>query len=122
MAGPASEPSPGDLRLRDVTKDDLPILFEQQADPEANRMAAFSPRDRDAFMSHWTAILRDGAVTAKAVVVGGRVAGQVVSFDRFGEREVGYWIGRDFWGRGVATRALSKFLRYEPVRPLVARV
>ena len=54
MAGPASEPSTGDLRLRDVTKDDLPILFEQQADPEANRMAAFSPRDRDAFMSHWT--------------------------------------------------------------------
>jgi hypothetical protein len=40
-----------DVRLRDVMEDDLPLFFEQQLDPEANRMAAFAPRDRDAFLA-----------------------------------------------------------------------
>ena len=31
--------------LRDVTEADLPILFEYQREPEANRMAAFPPRE-----------------------------------------------------------------------------
>jgi RimJ/RimL family protein N-acetyltransferase len=39
-----------------------------------------------------------------------------------GEWEVGYWIVREFWGRGVATRALSGFLRLEARRPLYASV
>ena len=34
--------------LRDVTESDLPILFEQQLDPEATAMAAFPSRDKDA--------------------------------------------------------------------------
>ena len=39
-----------------------------------------------------------------------------------GEREVGYWIGKKYWGRGVATRALAAFLRLEARRPLYANV
>jgi len=38
------------------------------------------------------------------------------------EREVGYWIGREFWGKGIATRALSQFLEIEKTRPLCAYV
>jgi RimJ/RimL family protein N-acetyltransferase len=45
-----------------------------------------------------------------------------VSFMNAGEREVGYWIGREFWGRGIATLALAGFLRLEERRPLHARV
>ena len=51
---------PDAVILRDLAESDLPILFEQQNDPEANRMAAFMPRDpsdRDAFMTHWKRIL-----------------------------------------------------------------
>jgi len=97
-------------------------LFEHQRDPDANRMAAFPARDREAFMSHWAKILADEAIIKKAIVFGGQVAGNVVSFELDGEREVGYWIGRSFWGQGIASEALSLFLHHDPTRPLYARV
>jgi RimJ/RimL family protein N-acetyltransferase len=34
---------------------------------------------------------------------------------------VTYWIGREQWGRGIATRALDEFLEIELTRPLHAR-
>ncbi|HKA21153.1 MAG TPA: GNAT family N-acetyltransferase, partial [Blastocatellia bacterium] len=33
-----------DVLLREVTEGDLPIFFEQQRDPAANRMAAFTAK------------------------------------------------------------------------------
>jgi RimJ/RimL family protein N-acetyltransferase len=114
--------SPRRIDLRAVTEEDLPIFFEHQREPEANHMASFPARDRQAFMAHWTRILADGAVSTKTVLVDGQVAGNVVSWDQAGRRLVGYWIGREFWGRGVATRALSAFVAEVAERPLHARV
>lgn len=37
------------------------------------------------------------------------------------EREVTYWIGRQYWGRGAATAALRELLGVAPERPLHAR-
>jgi RimJ/RimL family protein N-acetyltransferase len=112
-----------DVQLRDVTEADLPILFEHQADPVSNEMAAFPARDKDAFTVHWmTNVLKDETVVAKAVLFEDKVVGNVGSFERDGVREVGYWIGREFWGKGIATEALSQFLSYDDERPLVARV
>ena len=122
IAGRAASPSTGDVVLREVTEDDLPIFFEHQRDPDASRMAAFPPRDRDAFTAHWTKILGDETVITRTVVFDGRVAGNVVSFERSGRREVGYWIGREHWGKGVATKALAEFLGQLKVRPLYAGV
>lgn len=51
-----------------------------------------------------------------------QVAGNIVSFERDGVREIGYWIGREFWGRGIATRALTRFLEISKTRPLHAYV
>jgi RimJ/RimL family protein N-acetyltransferase len=85
-------------------------------------MAAFPARDEDAFMAHWTKILADPTVTARTVLLDEQVAGNVVSFEHEGHREVGYWIGREFWGHGVATRALLVFLNLVPSRPLYAGV
>ena len=110
------------VELRDVTDDDLPILFEHQREPEANRMAAYPGRDRDAFMAHWAKILADKSNVVKAVLVDGRVAGNAVCFHRWGKRQVGYWIGEAFWGRGIATRALALLLDEVPARPLYAFV
>ena len=73
-------------------------------------------------MAHWNRILEDESVVKKTVLFEGEVAGNVVSFVNSGEREVGYWIGREFWGRGVATQALAGFLRLEERRPLYAGV
>ena len=112
-----------EIHLRDVIEADLPILFEHQMDPEANRMAAFTPRNEKDFFAHWmTKILADDTVVKRTVLVDGAVAGSVVSFERDGDREVGYWIGREYWGRGIATTALSEFLDHVPDRPLYAHV
>jgi RimJ/RimL family protein N-acetyltransferase len=111
-----------DVLLRDVSEDDLPILFEHQIDPDALRMAAFPSRDREAFIAHWRKILGDGTVVKKAILYEGRVAGHVGIFERSGQWEIGYWIGKEYWGKGIATRALSEILRQVEVRPLYAHV
>ena len=108
--------------LRDITDEDLPILFEHQRDPEALRMAAFPSRERDAFMTHWrTKVLRPENVT-QAIVVDGGVIGYICSWEQEDKRLLAYWIGREHWGKGLATRALSKFLALAPIRPLHAWV
>ncbi len=118
--------SPGpltdDVLLRDVSTSDLPIFFEHQLDPEAVRMAAFPSRDQDAFMAHWTRILADETITKQTIQFNGIVAGNIVCFEQSGEREIGYWIGREYWGQGIATRALSAFLGQVKTRPLYAYV
>jgi RimJ/RimL family protein N-acetyltransferase len=111
-----------DVRLRDVTESDLPIFFEHQRDPDATRMAAFTARDREAFMVHWAKILADEAVTKKTILFDGHVVGNIVCFEQSGKPLVGYWIGKDSWGKGIATRALAEFLGHVAARPLYARV
>jgi RimJ/RimL family protein N-acetyltransferase len=115
--------SPGSVQLRDVVDADLPIFFEHQRDPVANHMLAFNPRDpadREAFNAHWAKILGDDTITIKSVLLDGEVAGNVMDFVRNGLPEVGYAIGRPYWGKGVATRALELHLRKLRVRPLYA--
>jgi RimJ/RimL family protein N-acetyltransferase len=110
------------VTLRDVSDEDLPIFFEHQRDPDALRMAAFSSRERDAFLTHWrTKVLRPENV-ARTILVDGVVAGYVSSWDQDARRLVGYWVGREHWGKGIATRALAEFLVLEPTRPLHAWV
>ncbi len=110
------------VQLRDVTDYDLPILFEYQRDPEANAMSAIPARDENTFSTHWKKILSDPTNILKTIVYDGQVAGSIVSFGMAGEREVGYWIGREFWGKGIATQALSDFLTLDSTRPLYAYV
>jgi RimJ/RimL family protein N-acetyltransferase len=112
-----------DVRLRDVEPDDLPIFFEHQLDADATRMAAFPSRDRAAFDAHWAKnVLGNPAAVMRTVLVGGRVAGNIGSWRQGGVRLVGYWIGKEHWGRGVATRALAAFLHLVTERPLHAHV
>ena len=88
-------------------------------------MAAFTakdPADRDAFVAHWKRVRNDDTITIRTILYEGQVAGHVLSHSWCSDREVSYWIGRHFWGRGVATRALSDFLGELRVRPLRARV
>jgi RimJ/RimL family protein N-acetyltransferase len=108
--------------LRDVVESDLPVFFEQQLDPEATRMAAFRARARDDFMAHWANILADKTCILKTIVFHGDVVGNIVSWEQSGEREVGYWLGKEYWGKGIASAALSQFLTLVRVRPLFAHV
>ncbi len=113
---------PNTVLLRDVIASDLPILFEQQFDPVANQMAAFPARDREAFMAHWAKIMADENNILKTILYGDQVAGNIVSWEHDGEREVGYWLGREFWSKGIATQALAAFLEIVSARPLYAHV
>ena len=94
--------------LRDVRPSDLDAFFEHQSDPEAAAMAVFPPRDREAFDAHWQRLLADHSLVTQTIVADGAVAGNIGCWTQDGLRLVGYWIGRDFWGRGVATTALAE--------------
>ena len=108
--------------LRDVIESDLPILYEQQLDPEATAMAAFPSRDHDAFMAHWRKIMAYEKSIIKTILRDGQIAGYILSWEMLGEREVGYWIGKEFWGKGIMTQALAEYVSIVKTRPLMAHV
>ena len=111
------------VRLRDIEPGDLPIFYEQQLDADATRMAAFPARDRASFDAHWEKnILGNPDAIAQTILVDGGVAGNIGSWTQEGIRLVGYWIGKEYWGKGVATRALAAFLHLVTDRPLHAHV
>jgi RimJ/RimL family protein N-acetyltransferase len=121
MLKDASSPLTSRVLLRDVREGDLSIFFEQQLEPEATYMAAFTakePANRDGFMIHWRKILADERITIKTILFEGQVAGHILSHDWFGEPELSYWIGKAYWGKGIATTALATFLALVKVRPL----
>jgi RimJ/RimL family protein N-acetyltransferase len=118
----AEEPDRAAVTLRDVVPQDLPVLFEHQRDPAAVAMAAFRTREREAFTAHWQRILADPSVAKQTILCGGRIAGNVVAFRQGDRHLVGYWVGREFWGQGVATRALLAFVELVTTRPLHAFV
>jgi RimJ/RimL family protein N-acetyltransferase len=108
--------------LREVHDSDLPVFYRQLNDPEALRMAAFTPEDpadRDAFEDHWKRIRSTSLV--RTILADGDVVGNAAVYGEPGEREVTYWVDRAYWGRGVATAALRGLLAEVPERPLYAR-
>lgn len=112
------------VALRPVEDGDLDTLFEQMRDPEAVRMAAFTPEDpddRNAFDAHIARVRSSPGNTPRAVTVDGRLAGSIASFTAAGQTEVTYWIDRAAWGKGIATRALALLLELVTTRPLHAR-
>lgn len=112
-----------EVKLRDIIQEDLPIFFEDQMDKDAVKMASFTSRDKEAFMEHWNnKILGDAAVIKKTILYQGNVAGNIESWVQAGKHEVGYWIGKKYWGRGIVTTALAEFLYLQNVRPLYAHV
>lgn len=110
------------IHLRDVREDDLDTLYEQQSDPIGRAMAVFGGRDREPFMANWRKIMSDDEAVARAVIVDDVVAGNMMSWSRDGKRYVGYWLGREFWGQGIATTALQALCTEIAERPLFALV
>ena len=112
--------------LRTVEDSDLDVFFALQLDPEANRMAAFTsanPADRHAFDARWSRIRRDEDSLARTIVADGEVAGSISRWrdPELPGPEVTYWLGREHWGRGIATAALERFLELASDRPLFGR-
>jgi len=115
---------PTNLLLREVTDDDLLIFFEQQLDPEANWMAAFTakdPNDQEAFMAKWMRIRADENTVIRTIMVEEQVAGWVLKYVSEIGPEVSYWLGREFWGKSIATQSLEAFLQIQAIRPIYGR-
>lgn len=106
------------LTLRAPLPEDAPRLAQYCNDPEIARMTATMPSPYR--LEHATAFVERAAAADRRTdapflielddegVVGG------LGFHRKGEGpvEVGYWIGRPWWGRGIASEALSGAMRW----------
>jgi len=73
-------------------------------------------------MAHWRKILTDETTIVRTILFDGHVAGNLVSWVGSGERDIGYWLGREYWGKGIASEALKQFLEHVTERPLYAHV
>src|SRR5947209_18302383 len=112
------------ITMREIESGDLETFYEHQLDPEAIRMAAFvckDPKDKVAFDAHWDKILNSSHITKRTIVADGQVAGHVSCYPDGERLEITYWLGREFWGRGLATEALKRMLHLVAERPLFAR-
>ena len=74
------------------------------------------------YRAHWKKLLSDETKIKKTILFNGQVAGNIGSWEQSGKQEIGYWIGKEFWGKGIATKALSEFLQLVKARPLYAYV
>ena len=108
------------ITLRPVVESDLPILFDQQLDREAVAMSGYPSKDRGEFMRHWEGILKNKASIARSIMYKDKVAGHLICWKEKYEQQVGYWLGKEFWGRGIASAALTEFLQEVKTRPLYA--
>jgi RimJ/RimL family protein N-acetyltransferase len=109
------------VTLREVGDDDLERLFELESDVAGSDMIAFLPRepgDRAAFDAHWARIRTDPDTRTWIIEEDGRFAGYALSFLMHDERQVGYWVVQELWGRGIASAALARMTELIPERPL----
>jgi len=113
------------ISLRNVIDGDIPIFFEFQSEQDAVYMAAFTakdPDDREAFNAHWNMTRNSETVIIKTIIYENQVVGYVLSYEEGGKPEVSYWIGKQYWGKGIATLALTEFLTsVNEQRPFYAR-
>ena len=109
--------------LREVLQTDLPVFYAHQRDPLACEMAAFKPREEQAFFTHWKTKVLVPSTHVRTIVHDGQIAGYVSTYASGNDRLVAYWVGREFWGRGLASRALQEFVKtVDTSRPLDAFV
>ena len=126
---PAARQS-AEISLRRVEPRDLPTLFRQQSDPESNAMAGTVARTAEAFDIAWEQNFANPRLEARVILMGSggvgsgggksQIVGAVSCFQRDGRDLVGYWIAKEHWGKGIASRALGLLLKDVPRRPLGA--
>ncbi len=113
------------LTLRPTLSSDLEVFFQNQQDETAHQMAAFTakdPNDRDAYMKKFEKLLLDDTITMNTIIVDGQIAGSLFTWPMEGDMQITYWIGRQFWGKGIATQALQLFLKTYLHRPIYGRI
>lgn len=127
------------VRLREARREDVPRFFEHQTDPEGMWMVGSvraNHLDRDAFIARWDGFLANNTLINRAIILTDHagceiIAGSIACFERvpdpsrpctiFPGPEIGYWLGREHRGKGIASEAVKLFLADVARRPLFAR-
>lgn len=115
------------VTLRAAQPSDVPLLFAFESDPAWCAMAMVKPRSAEVFRATWEKIFQDWAaglmeVVQRTILVDGDVCGTIGRRLLGGQWTVGYGLGRAYWGRGIASRALGLLLAESALRPLYATV
>lgn len=113
------------ITLRKTQEPDLEFLFQFQLNEEANYLAAFTakdPADKAAYLEKYTRHMNDPAINMQTVFLGETITGSIARFYIDGNAEITYWIDRNYWGAGIGTAVLTRFLVIENARPIFARV
>jgi Acetyltransferase (GNAT) domain len=71
-------------------------------------MAALPSRDLPAFLEHEAKIKADPSMITRTIVAGAGVVGSMGSWEVEGERDVGFWIGRDHWETATRPRPFAR--------------
>ena len=111
--------------LTKTEENDLNAFFQFQLDKEANYLAAFTakdPNDKAAYIEKYSKFLTDPLITSRTIKVNGEIIGTISKYVMENEAGITYWLGRKFWGQGIATAALKDFLKIEKTRPIYGRV
>ncbi len=114
-----------EIALRKTVLTDLEFFFLFQLDEEANYLAAFTakdPTDKTAYLQKYSKLVNDPAINMQTILVGEIIAGSISKFEMEGRAEITYWIDKQFWGKGIGTKALTLFLNNETTRPIYGRV
>jgi RimJ/RimL family protein N-acetyltransferase len=102
--------------LRPLQASDAPRMAELIGDWEVVRWLSmppypYVPGDADAFIANATALPIAEGCRTDAIDIAGTLAG-VVSIDiRAVGHNLGYWLGRSFWRRGIMTAAATELTR-----------
>lgn len=114
------------VTLRPTVEDDLDVIYAQQSDREAQWMAAFimpELRDETSFRRVWKTLLHQPGIVAKIILADDEIAGVFMQYEEGERTEVSYWIGKSYWGQGIATECLTNYVtKHNLSRPLYARV
>lgn len=114
-----------EIILRKTVLPDLEFFFLFQLDEEANYLAAFTakdPTDKAAYLQKYSKLVNDPAINMQTILVGEIIAGSISKFEMEGRAEITYWIDKQFWGKGIGSKALTEFLNNETTRPIYGRV
>ena len=109
------------LCLRPFTLADEPAVFALASDPEIARFVRFeahrAPADTRAFLESAFEHYKRGDPFALAILrrPDDRLIGSCGFVSQAPERhaaEIGYWLGKAYWGKGYAVEAVRALLRY----------
>ncbi len=108
------------LTLRQMTLDDAEAMFRNWAnDPEVTQYLFWETHEdveaSRAVLSTWVPRYEDTGVYNWGIVFEGQLVGNIAVVGASGQddwAEIGYVIGRAWWGRGIMTEALEGVMRF----------